>query len=260
MIPTFILSKDSLLYRSYTDKAARIGAWFSTDPTETYGYGVNTGEFKVLRELKILDLSNKEFYNTFIRDLDKLIVLNPHLEQLKPQILFPLGFDDRLFYREFAKEIGLDLSNIKLVPYVHVLSNLKFNNRSRCSIHQLDTFLFNIIKGLYESSYDGIGCLEKYPDVLRNGFHHKELMIFKPSDVEYSKDIPRIIMGGSKLSTDIPLLTAISLDSEYIRETTKLFNEIVSSDTFVLPTTNTNVIHKKKGRRTRKQFKNIKYN
>ena len=55
---------------------------------------------------------------------------------------------------------------------------------------------------------------------------------------------------------NIPLLTAISLDSEYIRETTKLFNENVSSDTFVLPTTNTKILNKRKRRQTRKQCKN----
>ena len=178
------------------------------------------------------------------------------MEQLKPQILFPLGFDDRLFYREFAKEIGLNLSNIKLVPYIHILSNLKFNNRSRCSIHQLDTLLFNIIKGIYEPLYDGIGCLEKYPDVLRNGFHHTEIMIFKPSDVEYTKDIARISMGGGNISSEIPLLTAISLNSEYIRESITLFNSIVSSPTFTVPNMNTNVVNKKKGTRKRKQHQN----
>jgi hypothetical protein len=255
MIPTFTLPKNSLLYRSYTDKLARIGSWFSTDAIETYGYGTNTGEFNVVRELKILDLSSKSFYDKFIIDLNILIKTNPRLEQLKPQILFPLGFDDRLFYREFAKEIGLDLSNVKLVPYIHVLSNLNFNNRSRCSIHQLDTFLFSILKGLYELSYDGIGCLEKYPDVLRNGLHHKEIMIFKTDDVEYTKDIPRIIMGGSKITSEIPLLTVISLDSEYIRESTKLFNSVLSSTTFTVSNTTTNTKNKRKGRKTRKQVK-----
>lgn len=255
MIPTFTISKGSKLYRSYTDETARIGSWFSTDATETYGYGAITGEFNVVRDLKILDLSSKIFYDKFILDLDTLIETKPQLEQLKPHILFPLGFDDRLFYRDFAKDIGIDLSNITLVPYIHVLSNLKFNNRSRCSLHQLDTLLFSIIKELYESSYDGVGCLEKYPDVLRNGLHHKELMIFKQNVVEYSKDIPRIVMGGSKLTFEIPLLTAMSVDSEYIREVTALFNSIVSTPTITVPNINTKVVNKRKGRCTRKTIK-----
>lgn len=59
--------------------------------------------------------------------------------------------------------------------------------------------------------------------------------------------IPNIIIS------EIPLFTAVSLDSEYIRESTKLFNSVLSSTTFTVPNINTKVVNKKKGRKTRKQ-------
>jgi hypothetical protein len=222
-----ILKEGTKLYRSYSNESKKYGNWFSTEVNDTYGYGSNMAEFILKQDVKILDISKKEFYDKFIKDMNNFFSINNEQQHLKPYILFPLGFDDRLFYREFAKDIGLDLSN-KLDPYIHVLSNLEFNNRSRCSIEQLDNLFTSYIKIFYSNEYNGAGCLVPFPNVLNNGLQHKEIMLFDKDIVIFNKNMIRDEIKGGYIEEQ-KMFGAISIDNEHTREITRKFNEFIKN-------------------------------
>jgi len=221
---TIELKKGSKLYRSYNVESGKKGNWFSINAIDTYGYGNNTAEYILKKDIKLIDISKQEFYNRFTNDVKTKFAKDNNLI-IKSLILFPLGFDDRVFYKEFAiKFIKLNLSFIELNPEVHIISNLSFNNRSRCSLTVTDNIFSMCIKELYGHIYDGFGCLEQFPDVLRNGFHHSEIMLFNNDNVEYEKDIERVTLEGGST-----LLTAINIDNDFLRENQKKFNEYIKN-------------------------------
>jgi len=223
---TRLLLKGSLIYRSYNDISNREGFWFSLDKTDTYGYGSHTAEFRLSRDLVLADITNPLFYEQlkdWLKDLTSRVV---DLKQEHPFILFPLGFDDIVFYKDFARLIGIDVDAFGLSPVVHTESLLYFGNRSRSSIRQCDIKMMEILKVIIGTVCDGICSLNKFPDIIRNGMHHPEISVFDNTHLEFVQDVARPVIGGSLTADDSPrILTAMNLDNEIIRNYVNLMDE-----------------------------------
>lgn len=213
------IPKGTLIYRSYNDESNRNGYWFSLNASETYGYGKRTGEFRILRDLNLIDIIHPSFYKRL-----KEILREKKEKEIEKNtdsiLLFPLGFDDTVFYRDFAEQIGIDYKTYPLVPFVHTQSILHFNNRSRLSINQIDIELMKFLKLFFEKDYDGILSDKNFPDIIRNGFHCTELSVFDNSFVEFVREIPRIVSGGSINNYLLPPIRSEDL-SDFVREACK---------------------------------------
>ena len=57
----FILTPDTLLYRSAHTKEKLLGEWYTFLVEDSYGYGSVTGEFKTKKPLKLLDITKIAF-------------------------------------------------------------------------------------------------------------------------------------------------------------------------------------------------------
>ncbi len=219
--PILTIPKGYKLYRSFTDDKKKIGNWFGFEASTTYGYGDKTAEFITTRDLKILDISKKEFYDNYTKDMIRYI--NDGHNISKASALFPIGFDDKSLYKEYAQKIiGLDASQFQFNPDLHIISNLEFSNRSRCSVHQFDEIFVKIVRDLYSSFCDGFGCSLNFPDTIRNGFQHPEIMVFDNTLITYTNDISRNIMSGGDYicgyHNGIPVRGGISIDNEFTRK------------------------------------------
>lgn len=206
--------KGTKVYRSFTDNIKREGYWFSLNETDTYGYGSYTGEFTASKDLKLINITNSDFYNILKQLLKESTATNNSLRTDYHNILFPLGFDDVLFYRELAKLYGIDPNLFALNPMVHSESIINFNNRSRLSIHQLDSKFMKFLKLVLSSVSDGIISLKPFPDIIRNGMQPPELSVYDKSFFQYIQDKPRTVVGGGN-SLYLPPLR---LDNEQIKK------------------------------------------
>jgi hypothetical protein len=155
--------------------------------------------------------------------------MNPHLEDRRGFLLFPVGFQDGITYRELARHLSIDVA-----PHIDLglsISSQFYNNRGRCSIKQLDEDFIQILKILYGSKTDGIIAPYKLPDIIRNGYQHREMCVFDKTIMMFDKEIARIHGGGdSKIKNGVQtVLTAIDLDTPEIREASALLREFLST-------------------------------
>jgi hypothetical protein len=196
-----VLQKDTIVYRSYSAEPKRDGYWFAINANDTYGYGSKTGEFRLLKDLKLINIINQNFYSNLKEVIKQISNTFPLIKSLSPLILFPLGFEDDVFYREYAKASGVDHSTFPLVPEIHIDSMLNFNNRSRLSILLNDIELMKFLNLVYGSHCDGIISEKAFPDIIRNGLHFAELSVFDNSNLSYVKDHVRPTLGGGSMIT-----------------------------------------------------------
>jgi hypothetical protein len=132
------------------------GQWYAFDASDTFGYGPVTGQFRPTRELKMIDITSHDFYINYVKDLNALIHMNPHLEDRRGFLLFPVGFQDGITYRELARHLSIDVA-----PHIDLglsISSQFYNNRGRCSIKQLDEDFIQILKILYGSKNRRYNC------------------------------------------------------------------------------------------------------
>jgi len=211
----FILTPDTLLYRSAHTKEKLLGEWYTFLVEDSYGYGSVTGEFKTKKPLKLLDITKNSFYNDVRDRINEHSKINPVINEKKTSILFPLGFPDSTVYSKFA-----DLIRIPRSPSIEFgieLDTQYYGNRSRCSLIQYDLELILVLKDIYPE-YDGITSPIKLPNTLMNGYQHSEMCIFNRNNVELVKELPRVQSGGMFSQKPIRILGAISLDNEITRE------------------------------------------
>ena len=129
------IPKGTLIYRSYTSPDSRNGYWFSLFPNQTHGYGNKTGEFKITKDIKLINIQNPNFYSNLQQIVTELGNTDENFKINQAEILFPLGFDDIVFYKDMAKLFGVNPDDYILSPNIHTESILYFNNRSRLSLY-----------------------------------------------------------------------------------------------------------------------------
>lgn len=192
-----VLSKGTIIYRSYTDPSNKDGFWYSLNAKDTYGYGTVTGEFRLLKDISLINIIHPNFYKLLKDVVKQASTTSSLIKKMASVILFPLGFEDGVFYREYAKKCGIDHSGFSLVPEVHTESMLNFNNRSRLSITQYDVEMMKLLSIVFGAQCDGIISETAFPDIIRNGWHLAELSVFDKSHIEYVKDYARPVIGGT---------------------------------------------------------------
>ena len=212
----FILTPDTLLYRSAHTKEKLLGEWYTFVAEDSYGYGSVTGEFKSKKPLKLLDITKNSFYSDVRDRINEYSKINPVINEKKSAILFPLGFPDYTVYIKFAELIPIQKS-----PSIDINIELDaqyYGNRSRCSLIAYDLELILVLKEIYPE-YDGIVSPIRLPNTLLNGYQHSEMCIFNKDNIELVKELPRTQSGGTMFSQNpIRILGAISIDSEFTRE------------------------------------------
>ena len=196
------LAQDTRIYRSYTDSAKQTGFWYSLNAPETYGYGAHTAEFRITRPINLIDIAHPTFYDNLkllIRDVSRT---NARVKDTRHELLFPLGFDDRLLYHATARVLSLghiDPSSFPLKYDIQMTSLLEFNNKSRCSIHTYDVKLLEFLRDNIGHLCDGIISPIEFPDTIRNGYQPPELSVFDTSCLEFVGDVPRPVIGGGEM-------------------------------------------------------------
>lgn len=206
-----IFRENTKIYRSTTDSSKKYGKWFGFSPKETYGYGNFTYEFKTKTDLKLLDITNYNFYSDFINRLNNFIKKDINIENLRYLILFPVGFHDYNIYREFAQtSISDSLSGSIMNPLLTMESQL-FGNRYRCSLHSTDNLFMQVLQILYSNEADGFIADKQLPDRLRNGMHHKELCIFNENHSVFMSEINRTNNSTMNAGGDVDIYNTNSL-------------------------------------------------
>jgi hypothetical protein len=217
---TLVLPKGQLVYRSFKDDSRRKGFWYCINEKDTSGYGSKTAEFRLSRDLVLVDITSNSFYDNLKKLLIDETSKDINLKKEHTMILFPLGFDDIVFYRNAAQSIGVNVNTYPLKPHIHTESLLYFNGRSRLSVHDCDVSLAKFLNNTIGNRYDGIASLKQFPDIIRNGTQHPEVCIFDETNVEYVRDIPQYIIGGGKSSRDVyseeDALPPLQIDSRLI--------------------------------------------
>jgi hypothetical protein len=232
MIFVKTISTTAKLYRS-ADTLSNLpsGYWFGFSPSDTFGYGSVTGEFNPTKDLKLLDITNLNFYEDLLQKLKERSIIDPPFNTAKNQILFPIGFTDFDTYHRFAIILGLTPHTLPNDIQLK-LESLYFGNRSRCSVKQLDILLMEFLKHAYPMC-DGIIAETKLPNLIFNGLHHAEIGIFDPSYVNIVGPVARTIIGGGfPYSSEPKMLIAIDhshpmidIAKEYIEKNIKPMRE-----------------------------------
>lgn len=77
---------------------------------------------------------------------------------------------------------------------------------------------------------DGVCSLNHFPDIIRNGMHHPELSVFDNTSVQYVQDVPRPVIGGAtKVDWMPPVLSAMNVDNEFVRNSVKRLDETLKN-------------------------------
>ncbi len=221
-----ILPKDTLVYRSYSDSTKRDGYWFALKAEDTFGYGDKTAVYRLKKDLKLIDITKKSFYENLKQLIAKETQISPDFKQKQSIILFPLGFEDGVFYRDLAKQYGVDYNAYALNPMIHTESQLDFNNRSRLSIMQFDIEFVKFLKRQLGNVSDGIISLKPFPDIIRNGYQCSEMSVFDMSFVEYVNDTPRVVISGSSKTEQLAPIFIKTEGNENVQHITKNFDKI----------------------------------
>lgn len=191
---------------------------------------MHIAEFKLSRDLVLADITVPSFYEHLKNWLKDATMYDIDLKRDYVYILFPLGFDDTLFYKDFVKSIGFNVDIYPLNPDVHTESMLYFGNRSRFSIKQFDRMFMKFIKNFIGHVCDGICSLNRFPDIIRNGMHHPEFSVFDNASIVFVQDVPRPILGGAVIEDRVPpVLSSIDLDNEIIRNHVKRFDQTLKN-------------------------------
>jgi hypothetical protein len=224
-------------YRSADDVSNLNGYWFGIKPDDTFGYGSITGIFHPVRELKLIDITNQDFFNDFMNKLTTHSQIEPSIETLRNALLFPIGFPDMDIYRRFCNNLGIKMfyppNNIEVE-----LATQFFGNRSRCSIKSLDIQFMEYLKTIYPMC-DGIIAPVKLPNVIFNGFHHAEIGVFNTNLFNHVGNLPRPMSGGNcECKNELfeqpspKILTAIDIQHPLIDATRKYLKEMKEKDSF----------------------------
>ena len=196
-----VLPKDTIVYRSYIDETKRNGRWFATDPAHTYYYGPKTASFRLLRDLRMIDIAHPHFYDTLKNILRAATEKDNVLRTIHPLMLFPLGFDDHELYKEMVNKLHIPIEHNPYDVFVHVESHMYFNNRSRLSIYQFDELLVKFLNDTLGDQCNGIISDKYFPNILCNSRHHPEICVFDASHVEYVGEYVRPVAGGADILT-----------------------------------------------------------
>jgi hypothetical protein len=164
------------------------GYWFAFSKELTFPYGSVTGEFNPTRELKLLDITNSEFYKNFLKKLEERTKNDSDFNEVKNTLLFPLGFTDFNTYKKYA-EILLIPQNPAPIFYLN-LEAIYNENRYRCSIRNLDFALMEFLKIQYPMC-DGIIADRNLPNIFYNGMHHAEIGLFDTTLMNLVNQIER---------------------------------------------------------------------
>ncbi len=169
--------------------------WYGFSPNDLPGYGNITYLYKTKKELKFIDFTNMNFYNDFLNHLSKSVLSFD--DQLKT--LFPLGFSDINVYRSYTPIIGVQ--PVQNTIDILCLSQL-YNNRSRCSITQVDNIMTIFLKNIYKDYYDGIIMEKQLPNIIQNSVQHPEVFIFDENNVDFLGQYNQPVPGGGLNNTD----------------------------------------------------------
>ena len=213
----YVLTPQSTIYRSVKDREQMVGEWYTFAPEESFSYGDITGEFKAKTRLRLLDITKNAFYNDFTGKITEYIEERPEISVLRMRLLFPLGFPDSTVYNKFADTLGIKRASTRLSDIE--LDTQYYGNRSRYSVIELDQGLVGVLKDIYPD-YDGIAAPVRLPNILMNGYQHRELCVFNKDNISFIKEVERSIHSGghTKPEGSIKILSAISLDNEMIRD------------------------------------------
>jgi hypothetical protein len=160
-------------------------------------YGSHTAMFRVIRDLKLIDIAHSSFYSILKNKIREATNNDQTLRNIHPLLLYPLGFDDKDAYKEFTRLLNINIhsTNVSL----NIESELYFNNRSRLSVHSIDVLLMEFLNREFGTQPDGIICDTRFPNILSNGYQPPELSIFTQNDVVHAGEYSRHVIGGNKL-------------------------------------------------------------
>ena len=185
---TIILRKDTIIYRGISEKNNKDGKWFVYDIESTKQYGNSYKEFKLKKDLKLINLTSNIFQTHYMDqlnikysgnnfdgfDLSKFISLLPiglpnlesqkqiirHIEHLENEQRKKLNLE----ILEPMKFINID----KISNEVKLLSDCLYN-KSRYSSYAYDTKFVLEIMDLYKDNFEGFTIPIKMPDLLSGG-------------------------------------------------------------------------------------------
>lgn len=221
------------VYRSSNAVSDLSGKWFSLDPKYTYGYGSITREFKINKDVKLLNLESDEFYNDYIKQLNQLSKTNTIIKERKNVALFPLGYLDYDVYKRYA--ISIMPSLIIQPPVLDIDTYTQFTgNRSRLSEYRLDELLVHILHIIYGNTYDGIIALEPLPNRIFGKLQYSELCIFNVNNRDYISEIPQVQSGGDNHTVN--MITAQYIESPYIDKLVSDVNEYMKTHKSLIET------------------------
>ncbi len=196
--------QDSIVYRSAnTLDKLKNGQWFSFTPNATFGYGSLTGEFKINKKLKLIDICREDFYNDFINHLNIFNVSDDD----KCFCTFAVGFKNFECYKNYAKSCGFTILD-SVSDEIERMSQF-FGNRSRFSIYELDQTFVDMLYMFFKDHADGFIAKSSLPNKLLNEKHHPELYLFDNTNITFIKTLPQ---SGGKVVQDEHIIYPIHLD------------------------------------------------
>lgn len=197
-----ILKKDTILYKGINDKNNRFTLspiWLSEDEETAKLYGKSIIKYKLIQDIKLLNLADLKFHEHYLNILNLLYTgTNDNgVDEKKLEAAIPLGLPNYYAQITYLNMKRVNIIKLKEWTDTQELYNQFLLNRHRYSTFERDKEMVKLLKDIYGKKSHGYITKIKWPSKLHDGFFNKELCLFDGSGL-ISIISPS---GGKKIKT-----------------------------------------------------------
>jgi len=193
---TIILRKGANIYHGTNKTSLKIinkPTWFGENITDSVLYGNNIFEFKLSKDLRLIDINSPIFQSHYVNMINNKFVRKE--ERMK--YLCALGLPNFQKQIEYIGEPSCK-ANLEILNTVADYLNF-YQNKNRLSLHNRNINTDNdFVKMLIEfyPEYDGYISRQSLPSLYLCGFLSPELCLFNINSVKYIKNFTYNLRGG----------------------------------------------------------------
>jgi hypothetical protein len=169
--------------------------WLSVDKDSATLYGDQIIEYKLLKDVKLLNIIDSDFHKNYLNILN-LIYTGTNFDGVdnrKIEASIPIGLPDFETQYRYLISKNILIQNVTKWTTEHEIANKFLFNLHRYSTFEKDKLFVKTLKYIYGNQCNGYISKLKWPSRLHDGFFNREICLFNPMN-----DLLFIKKGGKK--------------------------------------------------------------
>ena len=180
------LKEGTILYRgisNFTNHKKNSVLWLSEDLDTALLYGPKIIEYKLVKDLKLINLADLSFHEEYMNILNFIYCgsRNDRVDERKLEATIPLGLPNYETQVNYLLSKGVKLNKPQKWSDVHEMYSGFFMKRHRYSTYDRDERMVTHLEPIYGKNYNGYITKIAWPSKLHDGFFNREVCLFNPN-------------------------------------------------------------------------------